>query len=60
MPEEIDNAWFAPVDVPLSAAPRRRIIVPDAVPVRRPAIPRGVRTQAVTRSGRWRVLRAAA
>jgi hypothetical protein len=56
----VQATWSSSRRHPHWAPPALVFRAPARLAGPRPAIPRGVRTQVVTRSGRWRVLRAAA
>jgi hypothetical protein len=56
----VQATWSSSRRHPHWAPPALVFRAPARLAGPRPALPRGVRTQAVTRSGRWRVLRAAA
>ena len=56
----VQPTWSSSRRHPHWAPPALVFRAPARLAGPRPALPRGVRTQAVTRSGRWRVLRAAA
>jgi hypothetical protein len=56
----VQATWSSSRRHPHWAPPALVFRAPARLAGPRPAIPRGVRTEAVTRSGRWRVLRAAA
>jgi hypothetical protein len=56
----VQATWSSSRRHPHWAAPALVFRAPARLAGPRPAIPRGVRTEAVTQSGRWRVLRAAA
>jgi hypothetical protein len=56
----VQATWSSSLRHPHWAPPALVFRAPARLAGPRPAIPRGVRTEVVTRSGRWRVLRAAA